>query len=103
MEFFKELLKGSRWVLISILVLALIIASFIGSAWGLGYLVERFFDLKNFGPDRYIPFGSAVLVFTFIIQLITIIITIWALLAYGKSRGIIKKGDQSGNGDKSQG
>lgn len=85
-KFLKELFKGFKWVLISILILALIIAVFIGSAWGLGWLVDRLFDFKDFGPKFYIPFGSAVLVFTVIIQIITVIITVWALLAYGKSR-----------------
>jgi len=93
-KFLKELFKGFKWVLISILILSLIIAIFVGSAWGLGWLVDKLFDLKNFGPNFYIPFGSAVLVFTFIIQLVTIIITIWALLAYGKSRGLIQKKDE---------
>ncbi|RKY76032.1 hypothetical protein DRQ07_10960 [candidate division KSB1 bacterium] len=90
-RFLKELFKGFKWVLISILILSLIIVVFIGSAWGLGWLVDKLFDLKNFGPNFYISFGSVTLVFTFIIQLVTIIIIIWALLAYGKSRGLIQR------------
>ena len=98
-RFFAELLKGSKWVGIALFVIALLVTLFIGSAWGLGWLVERFFDLGNFGPHKYIAFGSAVLVFTTIIQLVTIILTIWALLAYGKSRGIIQKGNPNDNGN----
>ncbi len=97
-KFFVELFKGSKWVAISLLILAAFVSAFIGSAWGLGWLVERLFDLQSFGPDRYIAFGSAVLVFTTLIQVVTIILTIWALLAYGKSRGIIQKGNPSDNG-----
>lgn len=90
-KFFKELLTGFRWVLISITVLVGLVASWIGCAWLLGWLVERYFDLQNFGPDDFIVFGSGVLVFTLLIQIVTIIITIWALLAWGRSQGLVKK------------
>ena len=88
-KFFKELLKGFKWVIISILILAIIIVSWIGCAWSLGWLVERFFDLQNFGSNKYIVFGSGVLAFTLIIQMITIILTLWALLAWGRSRSVL--------------
>jgi hypothetical protein len=100
-SFLRELFKGTKWVSIAIFILTVAISVFVGSAWSLGWLVDRLFDLNNFDPGYYISFGSAVLVFTLIIQIITIIITIWALLAYGKSsRGIIqKKDDENAKGN----
>lgn len=90
-KFFKELLKGFKWVIIALIILAALIALWIGCAWSLGWVVHRYVDLKNFSPENFIPFGSVVLVFTLIIQIITIILTLWALLAWGRARGVIKK------------
>lgn len=88
-NFFKELFKESKWVLISLVVLALLVSAFVFGAWSLGWIVDRLFDMQKFNSDYYIPFGSAVLVFTLIIQIVTVILTVWALLAYGKTRGKI--------------
>lgn len=90
-KFFKELLRGFKWVTLSLTILIIFITLWVGCAWSLGWLVNKYFDLKNFGPENFIPFGSGVLVFTLIIQIITIILTLWALLAWGRSRNIIKK------------
>lgn len=90
-NFLKELLKGSKWVFISLVILILLVSAFVFGAWSLGWIVDQLFDMEKFNPDYYVPFGSAVLVFTLIIQIVTIILTIWALLAYGKTRNIIKK------------
>jgi len=92
--FFKELLKGSKWVLLAVLILAVLVAGWYGTAWTLGWYVERFFDLKDFGSANFVQFGSSMLVFTLIVQIITIILTGWFLLSWGKSR---KKEDKQWN------
>jgi len=87
----KELLRGSKWVGVAILVVIVTVALWLGIAWSLGWFTNRFFDLSNFGSQNYISFGSSVLVFTFIIQIITVILTAWGLLSWGKARGIYGK------------
>ena len=89
-KFFKELLRGLKWLGLSLIILAALIAMWVGCAWSLGWLIEHYVDLQNFGPHRYISIGSGILTFTLIIQIITIIITLWALLAWGRSKGIVK-------------
>jgi hypothetical protein len=89
--FLKELFRGLKWVMVVLLSIAVGIGIWVGSAWGLGYLINRTFDLKNFGPHNYISFGSFVLVFALIVMIITIVLTGWALISYGRSRGLIKK------------
>lgn len=90
-KFLKELLCGFKWVLISIIILVIIVILWVGCAWSLGWLINKYFDLQNFGPRNFITFGSIVMVFTLLIQVITIIITVQVLIAWGKSRRIIKK------------
>jgi len=87
-KFFKELLRGTKWVGMSLIILAILIGMWVGCAWSLGWLVENYLSLENFGPHKYIGFGSGVLVFILIIQIITIILTLWALLAWGRSNGV---------------
>jgi len=89
-KFFKELLRGLKWVGIALLILVALVAMWVGGAWSLGWLINQYVDLQNFGPHRYISVGSGVLAFTLIIQVITIILTLWALLAWGRSKGIVK-------------
>ena len=86
--FFKELLKGSKWVILALVILTVAVAFWYGAAWSLGWYVRNFFDLKNFGPQNYVQLGSSVLVFTLIVQIITVILTGWFLLSWGKSRGL---------------
>jgi len=90
-NFLKELTKGFRWVLVALLILIVLVAGWVGAAWLLGWAVNHFFDLRHFSSANFISFGSCTLVFMLIIQIITIIITGWAMLAYGRSRGIINK------------
>jgi hypothetical protein len=90
-KFSKELLGGFKWVAIILTSIAVIIIAWIGAAWGLGYLINHVFDLKSFGPHNYISFGSFVLVFGLVIIITTIVLTGWALISYGRSRGLIKK------------
>ena len=85
-KFFKELLKGSKWVILALVILSVVVVSWYGAAWSLGWYTHKFFDLKNFGQGNYVQFGSCVLVFTLIIQVITIILTGWFLISWGKSR-----------------
>lgn len=85
-KFWKELLKGSKWVVICLVVLAVGIAAWYWVAWCLGWYTHRFFDLKTFGPQNFVQFGSSMLVFTLIVQIITVILTGWFLLAWGRSR-----------------
>jgi len=89
---FKELLKGLKWVLIAVSVIIFLIGVWVGLAWFIGWFVNRFFDLQNFGPHSYISFGSIMLVLCLAMQIITIVITAWALISYGKARGLYKKG-----------
>lgn len=91
-----ELLKGLKWVILLITVLAVLVISWCGAAWVLGWYAYKFFDLKNFGPENYVQFGSSVLVFMLIVQVITIIITGWFLISWGKSRGL-KQGEAWNN------
>lgn len=86
-----ELLKGSKWVLVAIIIIAFLVGAWVGLSWSIGWFVNSFFDLQNFGPQSYISFGSIMLVFNLILQIITVIITVWALLSWGKSRGVYGK------------
>lgn len=86
--FFKELLKGLKWVVLALIILTVAVITWYGVSWSLGWYVDRFFDLKSFGSQDFVQFGSSVLVFTLIIQIITIILTGWFLVSWGKSRGI---------------
>ena len=93
--FLKELLKRSKWVILAIIILVIVIASWYGVAWALGWYIHKFFDLKNFGPWNYVRHGSCILVFTLIIQIVTIILTGWFLISWGKSRNINQKEDDA--------
>lgn len=96
---FKELLKGLRWVILALIILAGGINVWYWIAWLFGWYVHKFFDLKNFGPWNYVQFGSCVLVFTLVIQIITVILTGWFLISWGKSRKMKEfKGAQEKNG-----
>lgn len=87
-KFTKELFHGTKWVVIAFFTLAFLIGMWLGCAWSLGWLVENYLDIENLAPHKYISFGSGVLTFILIIQIITIILTLWALLAWGRSKGI---------------
>ena len=90
-KFIAELLTGFKWVLIAILLLSVLIAGWLGCAWGIGWAINHFFDLRNFGPKSYLAYGSCIIAITFILQVITILLTGWVLIAYGKSSGFIGK------------
>jgi energy-coupling factor transporter transmembrane protein EcfT len=90
-DFFKELLKGLKWVVLALIALVIAVASWYGAAWSLGWYVDKFFDLENFGQQNYVQLGSCVLVFTLIIQIVTVILTGWLLLSWGRSRGLGQK------------
>jgi hypothetical protein len=90
-KFFKELGVGFKWVVIALIVLAILVSLWIGCAWGLGWSIHRFFDMSNYGPNKFISFGSCALVFTIIIQAITIILVGWVMLAWGRANGLIGK------------
>ena len=62
----------------------------IGFAWGLGCLIDRSFDMAHFGPHNYIAFGSFFLVFVLLINVVVLISAGWALISYGRTRGILK-------------
>lgn len=88
-KFLKELAKGLKWVFIFLAILAFLVSLWIGCSWSIGWTINHFFDLKNFGPQKFLAFGSCALAFTLIIQAITIIMVSWVLLAYGRSFGLI--------------
>ena len=90
-NFFKALIKGSKWVVVFLGLLFFLIALWLGCAWSIGWLVNRFFDPSHFGPQQYLLFGSCVLVFTLIVQAITIILTGWILISYGQSTGALAR------------
>ena len=91
MTFLKELFRGIKWIAIILCIIILLVAGWVGFSWCMGYAVDHLFDLKSFGSIHYISFGSCVLVFTLLVQILTVIFTIWAILAWGKSRGVIKE------------
>lgn len=95
MKFFKELVKGSKWVIIAIVALALVVAVWIGSAWSMGWFIDRFFDLKNFGPLNYIAFGSSVLAFILVIQIVTVVLTGWFLISWGRTHKAVKRKEEN--------
>lgn len=87
----EELLQGLKWVLFAIMGVVIIVLLWVGAAWSLGWFTEKFYDLPNFGSANYISFGSSILVFILLAQIITIILTAWGLLSWGKARGIYGK------------
>jgi hypothetical protein len=87
-KFFKELIKGSKWVFIFLGTLFLLIALWLGCAWSIGWTVNH---MGIYGPQHYLLFGSCALIFTLIIQAITIILAGWILISYGRSNGFIGK------------
>jgi hypothetical protein len=84
----KNLFAGLKWMTVIILVLALIIATWLGLAWVIAWGMGQLFALGNygFGPDQYVAFGSCILVFTLVVQIITMSLTIWFLVSWGKAR-----------------
>ena len=80
----KELFSGLKWVFIPLVIIVLLASSWVGAAWSLGWLLERLFDLKNFSSKDFISFGSWVLSIALVVQIITIVIISWILLALGK-------------------
>lgn len=91
----KELFRGLKWVAIALGVVAILIGLWLGCAWGIGWTLNHFYDLKNFGPHKYFSLGSCTLVFTLIIQVVTVIIVAWFLMAYGRANGIIGSNKKS--------
>lgn len=91
----KELLRGLRWVFVALGTIAFLVALWVGCAWSIGWALNHFYDLKNFGSSQYISVGSCALVFTVLIQIVTIILTLWVILSYGKNKGLIKTKSKS--------
>jgi hypothetical protein len=86
----KKILMWFKWLGFVLLLVCGIIGVWIGSAWGLGYLIDHSFDMVNYGSRSYVAFGSFLLVFVVLINLITLISVGWALIAYGRARGLVK-------------
>ena len=84
-KMFKELMKSMKWIGLVVAVLMVLVGSWIGLAWVLGWATEQIFNL-NIDPNRYISFGSCILVFTFVTQIITVSLTIWFLISWGKAK-----------------
>jgi len=84
---FIEMLKGLKWVILALAILAAIVASWWGIAWSLGWYIDKIYNLSEFNSGLYVQFGSSVLVFTVIVQIITLILFGWILIAWGKSQG----------------
>jgi len=82
----KEILKGLKLLGLIIGALAIIIGIWLGLAWGIGWAMDRIFDFVNFSQSQYIVFGSCVLVFTLVTQIITMSMTVWFLVSWGKAR-----------------
>ena len=89
-KFFSEFLKLSRILLITMLVLAGFIGAWCGTAWLLGWVIKALFHWQDMRPDQYIAFGSVVLIFTAAVQIETIVATGISMLAWGRSKGMIK-------------
>jgi hypothetical protein len=85
---FKESLKGLKIIGLVVLALAVILGIWLGVAWTIGWAMGRIFDLGNcgFSPTQYISFGSCILVFMLITQIITLSVTVWFLISWGKAR-----------------
>lgn len=90
-KFLIEFLKNFKWVLILCIGLITLIGLWIGCAWTLGWLIDLFFNLKEFSRYKYIGMGSCILVFVLFIQIITIIFFGWALYSWGRTRQLNKK------------
>ena len=88
---FKEMLKGLKWVILAISILVVIVASWWGVAWSLGWYIHKFYNLSEFNSGLYVHFGSSILVFTLVIQIITLILFGWVLISWGKSQGSKEK------------
>lgn len=84
----KDLLKGLRWLLITMAILIFLIGLWIVFSWSIGWVINSFFDLENFGPKNYISLGSIILVFNLVMQILTVVVTAWALVSWGKARGL---------------
>jgi hypothetical protein len=84
----KELIRGLKWLGAAIGVLILLIGLWLGCAWSLGWAFSHFFNWAAFGPSKYISFGSCALVFTVIIQILTLLLVGWVLVAYGRAHGL---------------
>lgn len=85
-KFLKSLLTGLMLVGLIIGALAIIIGIWLGLAWSIGWAMDQLFDLVNFNSSQYIAFGSCILVFVLVTQIITLSVTTWFLVSWGKAR-----------------
>lgn len=91
-KFMIELGRGLKWLGLSLIALALVIALFCGCSWSIGWLIFTFLGLSNLAPigtvlghPKYLSVGATIFSFVLIFQTVTIIITIWVILAYGRA------------------
>jgi hypothetical protein len=81
-----DMLKVFRLLIAVLFLVSLLIGAWLGLAWGLGWGMDHLFDLGNFRSCDYIAFGSCILVFTLVVQIITTSLTVWFLVSWGKAR-----------------
>ena len=86
----KKLLTAFKLLALVLLFVGGIMGVWTGFAWGLGCLIAHSFDIAHFGPHNYIAFGSFFLVFVVLINVVILIVAGWALISYGRARGIVK-------------
>ena len=89
-KFLKRLFVAFKLLALMMLFVGGVIGIWVGFAWGLGCLIDHSFDMAHFGFHSYIAFGSFLLVLIILINVVALILTGWALITYGKARGLIK-------------
>ena len=74
-----------KWVGVAILAIAFLLGAWLGLAWLLGFSLTTIFHL-NLIKSQFIGVGSCILVFTMIVQIITVVVTVWFLITWGKAK-----------------
>lgn len=80
-------LKTVRVILLSTLIIVAVVALWCGLSWVLGWAAHRMYGWDQFS---YVGFGSKVLVFTLSAQILTVVATCMAMIAWGRSKGLLK-------------
>jgi len=89
MNFLKCLCKNFKWVLLGLLILTVLVAVFIGISYLFGSMIYQL--MFHVGTHNYIIMGIIALLFTFLMQILTIFLGGWFLLSWGQSGGVLKK------------
>lgn len=79
-----ELLRGLKWVILFLGLLAVLFYIWLGCAWCIGWGLNHY----RIDPMNFKVIGSCAMAFVLVVQIVMLVLIGWVLNAYRRSRGI---------------